>query len=410
MKLSHLVIQEISHRRMNFLMASLTIAVAVACAVGVVTLLRGYEMQTAAGVAALDNEIRKITKKMGFNVLILPRELNLAEFFADDFADQTMPETHVDLLAQSRDVMTIQHLRPALVRKIAWPEQNRDIILMGVRGIVPFAHRKAKNPLADPVPPGKIDVGHLLARELDLAPASSLTLLGESYEVNKVYPPRGNQDDITVWIDLAKAQLILGLEGKINMIQALECNCASIDRLAEIQSEVSAVLGDQVQVIELATTAIARAQARTRVSEAGAATLNQVMGLAAMLIPMVIAGAVVIVGLLSLANVRQRRSEIGILRAVGLRSGQILRVFLAKAALVGATGAVLGYVTGFGVAVAIHSQWSSEPSQQLGFAVLFIPVLLLTVLLLTPLLSVMAGWLPALSAAAQDPATILQEE
>ena len=110
MKLSHLVIQEISHRRLNFLMASLTIAVAVACAVGVVTLLRGYEMQTAAGVAALDNEIRKITKKMGFNVLILPRELNLAEFFADDFADQTMPETHVDLLAQSRDVMTIQHL------------------------------------------------------------------------------------------------------------------------------------------------------------------------------------------------------------------------------------------------------------------------------------------------------------
>ena len=206
------------------------------------------------------------------------------------------------------------------------------------------------------------------------------------------------------------AQLILGLEGQVNMIQTLECNCASIDRLAEIQSEVSAVLGDQVQVIELATTAIARAQARTRVSEAGAATLNQVMGLAAMLIPMVIAGAVVIVGLLSLANVRQRRSEIGILRAVGLRSGQILRVFLAKAALVGVTGAVLGYVTGFGVAVAIHSQWSGEPSQQLGFAVLFIPVLLLTVLLLTPLLSVMAGWLPALSAATQDPATILQEE
>jgi len=410
MNLSHLVLREIAHRRLNLLLVLLTIAVAVASAVGLVTLLRGYQVYTTGRVAALDNEIRKITKEMGFNVLILPQDLNLAEFFADDFAEQTMPETHVDLLAQSRDVMTIQHLRPALVRKLAWPEQNRQIIMMGVRGVVPFAHRKAKKPLADPVPPGKIDIGQLLSLELDLGLGDSLTLLGESFEVHKIYPPRGNQDDITVWIDLAHAQQMLGLEGQINMIQALECNCASIDRLAEIDKEVSAVLGDQVQVVELATKAIARAEARTRVSEAGVATLVRVQRLTARLIPLVIVAAGVIVGLLSLANVRQRRPEIGILRALGMRSSQILRVFLAKAALVGAMGAVLGYLLGFFAAVVIQSQWHDEIASRPGVQVLFILPLMLAVLLLTPLLTVMAGWLPALVAATQDPASILHEE
>ena len=117
-----------------------------------------------------------------------------------------------------------------------------------------------------------------------------------------------------------------------------------------------------------------------------------------------------IVGLLSLANVRQRRPEIGILRALGMRSSQILRVFLAKAALVGAMGAVLGYLLGFFAAVVIQSQWHDEIASRPGVQVLFILPLMLAVLLLTPLLTVMAGWLPALVAATQDPASILHEE
>ena len=92
-------------------------------------------------------------------------------------------------------------------------------------------------------------------------------------EVQKIYPPRGTKDDITVWIDLLLAQDILGLPGRINLIQALECNCASIDRLAEIQQEISQVLGADVQVIELATQAIARAQARETVRIEGEQTL-----------------------------------------------------------------------------------------------------------------------------------------
>ena len=224
--------------------------------------------------------------------------------------------------------------------KLTWPEKNRQVILMGVRGVVPFAHRNPKKPLADPVPIGMINVGHLLAEELDLEQKQQVTLLGEPFKVNNIYPERGNKDDITVWIDLAKAQQMLELPDRINLIQALECNCASIDRLAEIEAEVAGVLGDEVQVIELATKAIARAKARVLVGEEGKARLERWQRVAAVSIPLTTIAAGLMVGILSLTNVRQRLPEIGILRALGLRSRQVFGVFLVKPIVIGTLGAL----------------------------------------------------------------------
>jgi putative ABC transport system permease protein len=410
MNLARLVWCEIAHRKLNFALSLVSVVIAVAGAVGILTLLRGHEIQTAERVAAMDDEIRRITKDMGFNIYILPAAQNLSDFYADDFAAHTMPEEYVERLAQTRDVVTVNHLRPALIRKLTWPEQNRDIILMGVRGVVPFAHRKNKEePLALPVPEGKVDVGHVLAKQLDLKPGSTLTLLDRPFEVHEILDPRGNKDDITLWIDLVAAQQMLGLEGEINMIQALECNCSSIDRLAEIEAEISRVLGGEVQVIELATTAIARAKARTQVESEGEATLARWQSRAGVLIPLVMGAATIWVGLLSLANVRQRRQEIGILRAIGLRWQQILMVFLSKAVLLGLLGAVLGYGFGFALAAWAEANPAGPESLPVPLSALFAPGVLVAVLLLTPVLSILASWLPALQAASQDPAPVLQE-
>ena len=77
MKLSHLVWREISHRRLNFVLMLMSVVVAVTCGVCVVTMLRGQELYNQNQVSTLDDEIRKITKNMGFNILILPKDQNL---------------------------------------------------------------------------------------------------------------------------------------------------------------------------------------------------------------------------------------------------------------------------------------------------------------------------------------------
>ncbi len=410
MNIAFLVWSEIRHRKLNTTLSLLAIVVAVAGCVGVMTLMRAYRQETVQRVASLDDEVRKIMKNMGFNILILPQGQNRGDFFANDFAEKTMPMEFVDRLANSPDIVTINHLRPALVRKMIWPERKRQIILMGVSGVVPFAHRNPKKPLAQPVPKGTMHVGAVLAEELGLAENDQVLLRGQSFRIGKVYPMRGSKDDITVWIDLAAAQQMLGLEGRINLIQALECNCASIDRLAEIEAEISALLGSKVQVIELATKAIARARAREGVKAEGQAAIARLERLAALLLPLVIVGASLLVGLLTAANVRERRTEIGILRALGVRAGQTMTLFVAKAMVFGLVGAVVGYGIGFlGVARAV-APGQSVPDAGVAAASLFLPQLLVCVLIATPVLAVLASWLPAVAAARQDPAVVLREE
>lgn len=409
MHVAWLVWSELRHRKLNAALAALAIAAAVGSSVAAATLLRAHHVRTAARVAKLDDEIRKITKGMGFNILILPQDQNLADFHASDFAEKTMPYDYVQRLADSPQVVTINHLRPALVRKMEWPEQRRQILLMGVSGVVPFAHRgHQQRPLSEPVPPGTVHVGHVLASELGLRPGDEIVLCQRPLRVGTIHPQRGSKDDITLWIDLAAAQELLQLPGRINMIQALECNCASIDRLAEIQKEMGRLLGDQVQVIELATTAIARAQAREQVRAAGLATVERLEQLLAVLLPLVTGAATLMVGLLTLMNVRERRAEIGILRAIGTRSRQIAQLFLAKGLLLGMLGAVAGYGGGF--AGALWGERMSAGAERLAWPLLFQPELLAAVAVAAPLLTVLVSLWPARLAARQDPAVVLRDD
>src|SRR5205085_1385632 len=132
---------------------------------------------------------------------------------------------------------------------------------------------------------------------------------------------------------------------------------------------------------------------------------NQREALAALLVPSVLVGCAVWIGLLALANVRERGGEIGIFRALGLSSRQILCLFLGKALLTGLAGALLGYFAGAVSASLGHEALTRAEALQF-FAD---PRLLLPVLLGAPLLAGLASSLPAPLATQQDPAVRLRE-
>ena len=318
MSIWRLMGMEIIHRKLTFSIAALAILVSVAFAVISLTLIRAQRFRTERQIAALDDEIRKITKAMGFNINILPSEQNLADFHANDFAEKTMPYEYVEVLANSPEILSVRHLRPALIRKLEWPEYQRQIILMGVSGVVPLSHVQNPKPLTEPVPNGELYLGSELARQLNLAVGEEVSLKGRRFRVGRIHEQRGTKDDITVWVDLAAAQDLLGLPDRINLIQALECNCATVDRLAQIEQEISQVLGTDVQVIELSTQAIARARAREDVKAEGQRTLARMQRRATIHLVLLTLAGCILVGLLALANVRERRGEIGVLRAGGL--------------------------------------------------------------------------------------------
>jgi ABC-type lipoprotein release transport system permease subunit len=237
--------------------------------------------------------------------------------------------------------------------------------------------------------------------------------MGREFTISKLMPEKGNADDITLWINLREAQELLQKEGKINAILALECNCAA-DRLDKIRAEITALLPD-TKVVEFASQAIARAEARNRAAEQAQATLKQEQAnrdklraqresFAAMLVPVVLCACGAWIALLTWLNVRDRRAELGILRAIGLGARQLLAIFIGKAALVGVLGAALGSLGG--LVAGIYAQESIGPEIASRLAD---PLLLATVFVAAPALAAVAAWIPALLAAQQDPAEVLRE-
>jgi ABC-type lipoprotein release transport system permease subunit len=185
-------------------------------------------------------------------------------------------------------------------------------------------------------------------------------------------------------------------------------------------------------VIEKSSIALARAEARQKAEQdakadlqqaeedAAQALLQEKQGRAglkqhrATLISVTVPSAIVLsalwIGFLTLNNVQHRRAEIGLLRALGLRSSQILGIFIAKAAVWGSVGAALGVAVGLiaGMATGTRLEGIAMNSVPLGFVIQ--PLALIVVLLVSPIVAMLASWLPALSAAQQDPALVLREE
>ena len=426
MTLRHLILKEMLHRKLNSGLSLFSVMAAAGCLVASLLLLKAFDLRTETLIAEkeaalekqmaeMENEYRKITKRMGFNILILPKKQNLSDFYAENYATEFMPEDYAHTLADAKNIVTIRHLLPMLQQKREWPEQKRKILLIGVQGEMTWAHRTSKPPILKPVPPGTVAVGYELHHSLGLKEGDALTFMGKSFKVKARHPERGTIDDITLWIDLKEAQALLEKEGLINSMVALECKCAFAN-LPKVRAEIQKIL-PETQVVELAGRALARAEARTEAERnAKLAIAREKQGrielrkkrqaFIAVLVPLVIAACAIWVGLLAFSNVRERRVEIAILRALGLRTWHILFVFLGKAGSVGLAGGILGILLGtaLGLGICERPEGASPATMFLG------GVPAVAILLLTPVVTILASWVPALLAAQQEPATVLREE
>jgi ABC-type lipoprotein release transport system permease subunit len=429
MNLLKLIFKEISYRKVNFLLSCFAVSVAAASVIAAFSLLAIHDIKTRElldekvaetniQVQALEDDIRKITKKMGFNVLILPADQNLDDFYSDNYASKFMPESYVKKLAASR-VVTVRHLLPTLEQKVKWPEKSRTVILVGIRGEVPFIHKDPKKPIVSAVKPGTVILGHNLADKMSIKQGDKIFFMGEMFSVSKIYSERGNKDDITIWMDLKKAQSLLGKDGKINGILALECKCAWAN-INKVRRELLKILPD-TKIITFAGKAEARKAARSRVETAAQdaminikSTRAEVRGLieksTAIVVPLVIVLASIWVAILAFSNTRERRYEIGLMRAVGVKSKSIFALFISRALIMSVIGMIDGILIGLMIGVIIGHGVNNLPLNSKLMSALFNTYLLSGVVLMTPLLTVVSAWVPALYASQQDPADILREE
>ncbi len=394
----------------------------------------------------IENETRKIMRDLGFNLTILHRDADTVEFLTSGRTTEDMPQQWIHELGNAPGLTMVTHLVATLGGKIE--VAGRMARLRGYLPEVPQPHRPQtkfaqkrfikRTPMGYDIKPGTVQIGHALGEGHQVG--ETLEVGGRQFTIATILPEKGNIEDITVAMHLDDAQALLDKPETINQILALECKCAEAD-LAMIRKQIGEALPD-AHVIRDTSRADARARQRTMVKEKHQTIIAQqkekydsiiathkrsldereealehtrqrrekiqsLMGtLARVITPLVVLVSAIWVGLLALANVRERRVEIGILRAIGKGSGMIATLFLGKAVVMGLVGAAVGLSVGLLLARMVGAAaLNVGPEQMLART-----DVLLAAMLGAPLLAAIASYLPTLSAVHQDPAVVLRDQ
>nr|PZN71765.1 MAG: hypothetical protein DIU55_07940 [Bacillota bacterium] len=147
-------------------------------------------------------------------------------------------------------------------------------------------------------------------------------------------------------ITLEAAQAAFGKEGKLDVIDVVAAPGESVSALRE---RLAAGLDPQVRV----TTPAERSRDMEKLLDAIVFLLTMAGSIS------LFAGTFIIYTNVSM-SVAERRRELSILRALGMRRVEVMAVVLAEAGLLGLLGALLGLVNGFGMARFMAGQMTDE--------------------------------------------------
>ncbi len=382
MRILNLVIKEIFHRKINFLLSTIVVLTAVALLVSFFTMSEASNRETI-----------RLTRDMGFNLRIIPKATDMNKFWTTGFSEYTMPEEYLLRFTSFKD-FSFAHLTATLNKQVVW--NNREVLLTGISAEIEPSGKK-KTPMIFSIEPGTVYIGFELAKSLDLDKGSQINIFGKKFTVAQTLSETGSSDDIRIYAQLSDIQDLINLKGKINEIIALNCLCLTneeTDPLVILRSQLSEVLPD-AKIVMNKTIAVARERQRRMLEE-----------YFAYILPFVLLVSVVWIASLSMMNVKDRKREIGILRALGYDTGKLASLFMGKAMLSGIVGAILG----FGVGTVLSLAYGPEIFKVTSNMVKPDYELLGLSFLIAPAFAALSSFIPTVIAITQDPAQTLREE
>lgn len=363
-----------------------------------------------------EREVKQELESLGANLLVLPKDATLQDYYSADLTGQTLPESHVSSILLA-NLPGVERLSPRLCTsvtvagrnvsftgilpqkefqaKAAWQSvalfsKKHDGCKKAAKG--PGSYDAAPESLAisrsiDQLRADEVVIGADVAETSGLKAGGTIELLGEKLTILATLPRTGTIDDSRVFSHLHTVQRLTNAGEVVNAIEVMGC-CE--DAAGDLAPSLSQLLPN-AKVMTIS---------QVVATQVGVNRLMSQMSLFVLGILVVIGGASV-ASTIS-ANVRERRREVGTLLALGATPGLIARIFLLKACAVGLVGAIGGSLLGLIVAVLLGIYW-------VGVSVSPMPGLLLLSVLTALLVTIVAAFWPARTAAKLDPCTCFQE-
>lgn len=385
---SKLVIKELLFRKISSVIILFTVIVASSVSVTIYTLSKASE-----------NETRKIMREQGLNLYIFPKGTNLIDFFSVNNTG-TFPDNYVDVLAESKTFDAVRHLTGILqIKYPEWKDANgstHQIVLFGYKNEAQQKYLPEQEIMGSDVKKGTVHAGALVAK--NIKPDAAFIITGTdgnqySFKVDKRLEEGKGMMDQGVSFYLEDLQQVLGMQGKINKIEALGCVCKD-GRIKNARNQVQSIFAD-LEVTEISSIADARENQRVMMNKYGA-----------FIIPFILISCLLITGLLFYQNVNMRRREIGLLKAMGNSSFTIIFLFLFKAFILGLAGGIIGFFLGSWIA----GYSGKEIFRFTAFSIRPVWTLFYYTIVIFPLLWMLSSWIPALLATRIDAAKTLSQE
>jgi putative ABC transport system permease protein len=185
-----------------------------------------------------------------------------------------------------------------------------------------------------------------MARKNGLKVGSTFTAYGNPFTVAAIFESDSQQGNDTVVTSLPVLERLTGQTGQVF---SAVVTAASLTELATVTSEIEHVLGPRASVVSYLTDA-----------EQAVSDLNGVKTIALDSLVGAVGAAVVILFLVMVMIVRERKREIGILKAIGAPDGQIMAQFTTEAATFTLIGLAVGFLIGIIAASPVTSSLVSR--------------------------------------------------
>lgn len=406
MRLRDLVWKELKERPTSLLTSGLTIFLGVASVVAI----RHVTVHAEA-------EASRQLSQLGANVLVLPADVSLQDYYSADQNGKTLPEEHVSEILMSGFTG---------VEKVS-PKLNVPVELMGqtvnLTGILPqtefqaqaawqtiglFTSKKHEGCKKAKTGDGEEDrsptslttrrsieelrkdeviLGAEIAEKTGLKEADAVSLFSKSFKVLAVLPKTGTVDDSRLFAHLHVVQELAGTGQVVNAIEIIGCcEAAASDLVGQLQKLIPQ--SKVVTITQLVQTQVSVNRLISKTSWFVLAVLSAI-------------GCATVAGAIS-ANVRERRREIGTLMALGAEPHFVARLFLTKALWLGLVCGSLGSVAGIAIAMLLGPLWSGVSIQPLiGLST--------AAIVIASGLALAAAYVPARNGARLDPCVCFQE-
>jgi putative ABC transport system permease protein len=349
------------------------------------------------GVTSVTNALRVSVesklREFGANMVIMPKTLEMPIVYGGmNIAAVQAPvgeltEEDATLVASIQRKDALRGVSPKLVGAIRI--DGKEFILVGIRFRDELKMKPWWNIRGDkPSLSRDVLLGAITTRQLNKQAGDTLILGEKEFRVVGVLEEQLSNDDRAIFADLRETGLLFDKPGRISFIEVSTwCAACPVETIVQ---QISAKLPN------------AKVFAVKQLVEAELSQVRLATSFVIALTTIILVAGSLMILIVTMASVRERTQEIGILRAIGFRQRQIIRLFLLEGIVISLIAGCIGAIVG-SVAAAVLSGpliGLEAPPFDPRFAVIAICLALITGTL--PVIY------PARKASQLDPATALR--